>query len=128
MPRYFCDYCQTYLTHDSAPGRKQHNRGWKHKENVKLYYDQYVAAFQAEKAQQPGGGPPGASMGCCCLGWCWVVGWWVWAGPGRAERVGKGGAGIVIISSSSPSSSQLQGPTSHNMYTYHTNPTRINIC
>lgn len=27
MPRYFCDYCQTYLTHDSAPGRKQHNRG-----------------------------------------------------------------------------------------------------
>jgi len=52
MPRYFCDYCQTYLTHDSAPGRKQHNRGWKHKENVKLYYDQYVAAFQA--AQKTG--------------------------------------------------------------------------
>lgn len=27
MPRYYCDYCGTYLTHDSAPGRRQHNRG-----------------------------------------------------------------------------------------------------
>ena len=26
-PRYYCDYCGTYLTHDSAPGRRQHNRG-----------------------------------------------------------------------------------------------------
>ena len=42
MPRYYCDYCDTYLTHDSAPGRKQHMRGWKHRENVKLYYDPYV--------------------------------------------------------------------------------------
>lgn len=77
MPRYFCDYCQTYLTHDSAPGRKQHNRGWKHKENVKLYYDQYVAAFQAEKAQQPGGGPPGAWGGVKrggSLGWYGGIG------------------------------------------------------
>jgi len=38
MPRYFCDYCDVYLTHDSAPGRKQHIRGWKHRENVKQYY------------------------------------------------------------------------------------------
>lgn len=29
MPRYYCDYCGTYLTHDSAPGRRQHNRGEK---------------------------------------------------------------------------------------------------
>jgi hypothetical protein len=27
MPRYFCDYCDAYLTHDSAPGRQQHIRG-----------------------------------------------------------------------------------------------------
>ncbi|RHY96028.1 hypothetical protein DYB35_005146 [Aphanomyces astaci] len=39
MPRYYCDYCDTYLTHDSQAGRKQHNRGWKHRENVKLYYE-----------------------------------------------------------------------------------------
>lgn len=72
MPRYYCDYCDTYLTHDSVrvldvllllcvcccsrdrsrpnvlvcmqqAGRKQHNRGWKHRENVKLYYEQFVA-------------------------------------------------------------------------------------
>ncbi|EGZ29404.1 hypothetical protein PHYSODRAFT_476304 [Phytophthora sojae] len=43
MPRYYCDYCDTYLTHDSVPGRKQHNRGWKHRENVKLYYEQFLA-------------------------------------------------------------------------------------
>ncbi|DAZ97825.1 TPA: hypothetical protein N0F65_002495 [Lagenidium giganteum] len=50
MPRYYCDYCDTYLTHDSLfvfflqqAGRKQHNRGWKHRENVKLYYEQFVA-------------------------------------------------------------------------------------
>ncbi|GLE06205.1 hypothetical protein PINS_up015447 [Pythium insidiosum] len=23
-------------------GRKQHNRGWKHRENVKLYYEQFL--------------------------------------------------------------------------------------
>ena len=27
MPRFFCDYCDAYLTHDSAPGRQQHIRG-----------------------------------------------------------------------------------------------------
>lgn len=67
MPRYYCDYCDTYLTHDSVrehsrclfawhgsaadmpslslqqAGRKQHNRGWKHRENVKLYYEQFIA-------------------------------------------------------------------------------------
>ncbi|OQR93900.1 U1 small nuclear ribonucleoprotein C [Achlya hypogyna] len=42
MPRYYCDYCDTYLTHDSQAGRKQHNRGWKHRENVKLYYEATV--------------------------------------------------------------------------------------
>lgn len=27
MPRFFCDYCDAYLTHDSAAGRQQHIRG-----------------------------------------------------------------------------------------------------
>lgn len=27
MPRYYCDYCDSYLTHDSMAGRKQHMRG-----------------------------------------------------------------------------------------------------
>ena len=37
MPRYYCDYCDMYLTHDSAVGRRQHNYGWKHRENYKLF-------------------------------------------------------------------------------------------
>ncbi|EMS50065.1 U1 small nuclear ribonucleoprotein C [Triticum urartu] len=67
MPRYYCDYCDTYLTHDSSskPGmvlggmsiwhdyvadfasssvpsvRKQHNAGYKHKANVRNYYQQF---------------------------------------------------------------------------------------
>ena len=47
MPRYFCDYCDVYLTHDSAPGRKQHIRGWKHRENVKQYYEQHVTVWKS---------------------------------------------------------------------------------
>ncbi|KAA8548532.1 hypothetical protein F0562_000201 [Nyssa sinensis] len=47
MPRYYCDYCDTYLTHDSLrilcyPSvRKQHNAGYKHKANVRSYYQQF---------------------------------------------------------------------------------------
>ena len=38
MPRFFDDYSNTYLTHDSAAGRKQQRRGWKFRENFKLHY------------------------------------------------------------------------------------------
>ncbi|ONH93776.1 hypothetical protein PRUPE_8G251800 [Prunus persica] len=41
MPRYYCDYCDTYLTHDSPSVRKQHNAGYKHKANVRLYYQKF---------------------------------------------------------------------------------------
>ncbi|CAM9638523.1 unnamed protein product, partial [Phaeothamnion confervicola] len=67
MPRYYCDYCSTYLTHDSAPGRRQHIRGWKHRENVRAYYQSYMTEYYAKKAgksasesEQAGGGlgPP----------------------------------------------------------------------
>jgi len=75
MPRYFCDYCQTYLTHDSAPGRKQHNRGWKHRENVKMYYEQYMAAWEASRGREGGreGGEGGREReekgGIAGVGW-----------------------------------------------------------
>ncbi|KAF2314945.1 hypothetical protein GH714_037249 [Hevea brasiliensis] len=39
--RYYCDYCDTYLTHDSPSVRKQHNAGYKHKANVRAYYQQF---------------------------------------------------------------------------------------
>eukprot|EP00899_Mesostigma_viride_P025579 jgi/Mesvir1/6205/Mv00887-RA.1 len=67
--RYYCDYCDTYLTHDSASVRKQHNAGYKHKANVRDYYSQFEEE-QADKPQagvggfnpppgMPGGFPPG---------------------------------------------------------------------
>jgi U1 small nuclear ribonucleoprotein C len=42
MPRFFDDYSNTYLTHDSAAGRKQQRRGWKFRENFKLHYESNV--------------------------------------------------------------------------------------
>mmetsp|Transcript_639 Transcript_639/g.815 ORF Transcript_639/g.815 Transcript_639/m.815 type:complete len:134 (-) Transcript_639:140-541(-) len=64
MPRYFCDYCNVYLTHDSAPGRKQHIRGWKHRENVKQYYEVYMKTFYDKLGPRPpilpGLPPPGS--------------------------------------------------------------------
>eukprot|EP01115_Flamella_aegyptia_P004519 TRINITY_DN19539_c1_g1_i1.p1 TRINITY_DN19539_c1_g1~~TRINITY_DN19539_c1_g1_i1.p1 ORF type:complete len:183 (-),score=43.16 TRINITY_DN19539_c1_g1_i1:90-638(-) len=48
MPKYYCDYCDKYLTHDSPSVRKSHNEGWKHKTAVREYYSQFeVNQFQA---------------------------------------------------------------------------------
>lgn len=70
MPKYYCDYCDTYLTHDSPSVRKTHNNGRKHKENVKFYYtkwmeeqaqsliDQTTAAYQAGKISSTPQMPP----------------------------------------------------------------------
>jgi U1 small nuclear ribonucleoprotein C len=41
MPKYYCDYCDIYLTHDSPHVRKSHNDGWKHKAAVRAYYEQF---------------------------------------------------------------------------------------
>lgn len=77
MPKYYCDYCDTYLTHDSPSVRKTHCSGRKHKENVRLYYQKWLeeqvqklvddttAAFKAGAAGKPTGpmpGPPVAAM------------------------------------------------------------------
>uniref|UniRef100_A0A914VJQ0 U1 small nuclear ribonucleoprotein C n=1 Tax=Plectus sambesii TaxID=2011161 RepID=A0A914VJQ0_9BILA len=48
MPKYYCDYCDTFLTHDSPSVRKTHNGGRKHKENVRLYYQTWMEQ-QAQK-------------------------------------------------------------------------------
>ncbi|CAA2973298.1 U1 small nuclear ribonucleo C-like [Olea europaea subsp. europaea] len=53
MPRYYCDYCDTYLTHDSPSVRKQHNAGYKHKQaNVRTYYQQYEAQLNQSLIDQ----------------------------------------------------------------------------
>uniref|UniRef100_A0A671SG17 U1 small nuclear ribonucleoprotein C n=1 Tax=Sinocyclocheilus anshuiensis TaxID=1608454 RepID=A0A671SG17_9TELE len=77
MPKFYCDYCDTYLTHDSPSVRKTHCSGRKHKENVKDYYqkwmeeqaqnliDKTTAAFQQGKIPPtpfPGAPPPGGSL------------------------------------------------------------------
>lgn len=82
MPKYYCDYCDTYLTHDSPSVRKTHCSGRKHKDNVRVYYqtwmeeqaqaliDKTTKEFQKGKMQNPfqmpGGGaaipPPGSLM------------------------------------------------------------------
>lgn len=71
MPKYYCDYCDTYLTHDSPSVRKTHCIGRKHRDNVKFYYQKWMeeqaqhlidattAAFKAGKmVQNPFSGPP----------------------------------------------------------------------
>ncbi|KAL7671650.1 hypothetical protein ACOME3_006541 [Neoechinorhynchus agilis] len=42
MPKYYCDYCDTYLTHDSPSVRRTHNQGRNHKENVRKYYQDWL--------------------------------------------------------------------------------------
>jgi hypothetical protein len=42
MTRYFCDYCDAYLTHKSASARAQHERGAKHREAFKAYYQKVL--------------------------------------------------------------------------------------
>lgn len=48
MPKYYCDYCDTFLTHDSPSVRKTHNGGRKHKENVRQFYQVWMEQ-QAQK-------------------------------------------------------------------------------
>ncbi|CCA66564.1 related to lipoyltransferase [Serendipita indica DSM 11827] len=64
MPKHYCDYCDVWLTHDSAAVRKAHNSGRNHLSNVREYY----ASLGHDKAQtiidqitqafERGGGPP----------------------------------------------------------------------
>ncbi|EPX74322.1 U1 snRNP-associated protein Usp103 [Schizosaccharomyces octosporus yFS286] len=48
MPKYLCDYCQVWLTHDSQSVRKAHNAGRAHLQNVQDYYTK-VAQEEAQK-------------------------------------------------------------------------------
>ncbi|GJN87966.1 hypothetical protein Rhopal_000921-T1 [Rhodotorula paludigena] len=38
MGKYYCDYCDVFLTHDSASVRRAHNSGRNHLSNVRDYY------------------------------------------------------------------------------------------
>lgn len=58
MPRFYCEYCEIFLTHSSAHGRRQHSSGRKHIMNVIDYY----ADFQLQLRETTDGAllPPGA--------------------------------------------------------------------
>jgi len=80
MPKFFCDYCDVYLTHDSMSVRKSHNTGRNHLRNVTEYYqqighekaqsviDSITSSYAAEgqpnpMLQQPGAAPGFPPMG-----------------------------------------------------------------
>lgn len=42
MPKYYCEYCDIYLTHSSPAGRRQHNKGRKHLNNKIEYYQNLI--------------------------------------------------------------------------------------
>ncbi|XP_014679234.1 PREDICTED: U1 small nuclear ribonucleoprotein C-like [Priapulus caudatus] len=75
MPKYYCDYCDTYLTHDSPSVRKTHCSGRKHKDNVRDYYQNWMEeqaqslidattkAFKAGRDHSYPGGGGGAGGG-----------------------------------------------------------------
>ncbi|BGP37312.1 U1 small nuclear ribonucleoprotein C [Rhodotorula kratochvilovae] len=48
MGKYYCDYCDVFLTHDSASVRRAHNSGRNHLSNVRDYY----ANLGSERAQE----------------------------------------------------------------------------
>ncbi|KAK0942911.1 U1 small nuclear ribonucleoprotein C [Friedmanniomyces endolithicus] len=107
MPKYFCDYCDVYLTHDSMSVRKAHNSGRNHLRNVVDYYQ----AIGQEKAQSvidsiTASGAIGEQPDVDAGGTAWVRGaaaghvWWTTAwdatgdAAGYATRNGRDAAGL----------------------------------
>eukprot|EP00180_Rhodochaete_pulchella_P002750 Plantae.Rhodophyta-Rhodochaete_pulchella.ctg42927.p2 GENE.Plantae.Rhodophyta-Rhodochaete_pulchella.ctg42927~~Plantae.Rhodophyta-Rhodochaete_pulchella.ctg42927.p2 ORF type:complete len:130 (-),score=8.31 Plantae.Rhodophyta-Rhodochaete_pulchella.ctg42927:62-415(-) len=48
MGKFYCGYCDVFLTHDSPAVRRQHSSGNRHKLNVCEYYRQFIG----EKTQR----------------------------------------------------------------------------
>ena len=60
--RYYCDYCDSFLTHESRSVRREHDSGYKHKSNVKAYYLMYSEEGQATLDAEARGLPPPVFM------------------------------------------------------------------
>lgn len=55
MGKYYCEYCDAWLSHDSQGVRKQHNTGFKHLANVRAYYSCFLENYVPEApAEAPG--------------------------------------------------------------------------
>jgi hypothetical protein len=46
MPKYYCEYCNIYLTQSSPHSRKQHVTGRRHIQNKIDYYTEFLIAQQ----------------------------------------------------------------------------------
>ena len=57
MTKYYCEYCNIYLTHSSPAGRKQHARGRKHINNKIEYFTEFLIEQQAMASQSHNNNP-----------------------------------------------------------------------
>uniref|UniRef100_A0A8C0AQ22 Small nuclear ribonucleoprotein polypeptide C n=1 Tax=Buteo japonicus TaxID=224669 RepID=A0A8C0AQ22_9AVES len=62
--RFYCDYCDTYLTHDSPSVRKTHCSGRKHKENVKDYYQKWMEEQAQSLIDKTSKANPSVTLDC----------------------------------------------------------------
>lgn len=58
MPRFYCDYCDIFLKADGYAGRKQHQHGRKHQDNLRQYYMQFLRTAVLQKPQARAGIKP----------------------------------------------------------------------
>ncbi|MES1918208.1 hypothetical protein MHBO_000212 [Bonamia ostreae] len=63
MGRFYCEYCDIFLTHDSTGGRKQHMHGRKHYDNVRQYYSRYLPQTSFPNIVSPFMMGPGPNAG-----------------------------------------------------------------
>ncbi|KAF8819803.1 U1 zinc finger protein [Cardiosporidium cionae] len=58
MPKFYCEYCDIYLTHSSPAGRRQHTSGRKHISAKVEYYQNLIREQGFQAPVFPGRGPP----------------------------------------------------------------------
>ena len=52
MVKYYCFYCDVFLSHGSPGVRKSHNNGWKHKSNVRESYTKVIEDMKKNNPQE----------------------------------------------------------------------------
>ena len=52
MVKYYCFYCDVFLSHGSPGVRKSHNNGWKHKSKVREYYTSVIENMKRNDPQE----------------------------------------------------------------------------
>ena len=73
MVKYYCFYCDVFLSHGSPGVRKSHNNGWKHKSNVREYYTKVIEDMKKNNPQEASillsyNPMPSATTGSCIPG------------------------------------------------------------